>query len=103
MRLNIVAVFDSNPKKSGRALGGIRVYGAGQIIPVVKRLNIDMAIIAVPAGEAQETADKLIKAGIMAILNFAPANLNIPHHVKLRNVDLSTELINLTYFLSSPK
>lgn len=100
MRLNIVAIFDNNPKKSGKVPGAVPAYGADRIIPVVKKLNIDMAIIAVPAPQAQETADRLIKAGIRAILNFAPANLNIPQHVKLRNVDLSTELINLTYFLS---
>jgi redox-sensing transcriptional repressor len=36
-------------------------------------------------------------------LNFTPTKLSVPASVKLRNVDLSTQLINLTYFLSSSK
>jgi redox-sensing transcriptional repressor len=61
-----------------------------------------MVIIATPSTVAQETTDKLIAAGIRAILNFAPIKLNVLKYVKLRHVDLSTQLINLTYFLSAP-
>lgn len=103
MHLNIVAVFDNNPRKIGKLINGIKIYHPKDIPAVIKRLNIDIAVIAVPALAAQETANRLIRAGIMAILNFAPTKLNIPRHVKLRNVDLSSELINLTYFLSASK
>lgn len=68
---------------------------------MVKKLNIGIAIIAIPQRVAQDITDKLVKAGIMAVLNFAPIKLNVPRSVKLRNVDLSTELIHLVYFLSS--
>lgn len=101
MRLNIVAIFDSNIEKIGKTIQNVRVYSPEDINSVVKRLNIDIAIIAVPLTSAQKIADNLIKAGIRAILNFAPVKLSAPKNVKLRNVDLSTELINLTYFLSS--
>jgi redox-sensing transcriptional repressor len=76
------------------------VYESKVIASAVKRLYIDIAIIAVPQNSAQEIADKLTEAGVRAILNFAPVKLNVPAKVKLRNVDLSTELINLTHFLS---
>ena len=101
MHLNIVAIFDNNPEKIAKTIQEVKVYSPESIDSVVERLNIDIAIIAVPLTSAQKIADSLIKAGIRAILNFAPVKLNVPKNVKLRNVDLSTELINLTYFLSS--
>jgi len=102
MNLNIVALFDSDARKIGKCVQGIRVYSPKAIVSTVKRLKIDMAIIAVPLESAQAIADKLIASGIRAILNFAPLKLNVPRHVKLRNADLSVELINLTHFLSCP-
>ena len=101
MHLDIVAIFDNSPEKIGKTVQGVKVYSPESISSVAERLNIDIAIIAVPLTSAQKIADNLIKAGVRAILNFAPAKLNVPRNVKLRNVDLSTELINLTYFLSS--
>jgi redox-sensing transcriptional repressor len=102
MNLRIVAVFDNNPRKVGKkSIQEVRIYSPEAISSVVKRLDIDIAIIAVPSAAAQETADRLVKAGIRAIMNFAPLKLAVPAHVRLRNVDLSTDLINLTHFLSS--
>lgn len=101
LNLNIVAIFDNDLKKTGKAVDGIKIYRPRSIGSLVRRLEIDIAIIAVPQETAQDIVDKLIAAGIRAILNFAPVKLNVPRHVKLRNVDLSTELINLTHFLSS--
>lgn len=101
MRLDIVAIFDNNPGKIGKTIQGVKVYSPESISSVVERLNIDIAIIAVGLTSAQKIADNLINSGIRAILNFAPVKINAPKNVKLRNVDLSTELINLTYFLSS--
>ena len=101
MRLDIVAIFDNAPEKIGKTVKGVKIFSPESIKRVVKQLNIDIAIIAVPPREAQAVTDKLIAAGVRAILNFAPIKLNAPARVKLRNVDLSMQLINLTYFLSS--
>jgi len=103
MRLNIIAIFDSDEKKIGKTFQGIKVYSPESITQVAKRLNIDIAIIAVPHMAAQKISDKLMRVGIRAILNFAPVKLSVLPSVKLRNVDLATELINLSYFLSSLK
>ncbi|MDD5155009.1 MAG: redox-sensing transcriptional repressor Rex [Candidatus Omnitrophica bacterium] len=102
INLNIVALFDSDVRKIGKYIQGIKVYSPKTIVSTVKELKIDMAIIAVPLENAQTIADKLIASGIRAILNFAPVKLNVPGHVKLRNADLSIELVNLAHFLSSP-
>jgi len=98
--LNIVACFDSDPKKAHRDKNGVRVYPVQDIGKAARAVSIEIAIIATPANVAQPIVDELIRHGVKAILNFAPVKLNVPKSVKLRNVDLSTELFNLTYFLS---
>jgi redox-sensing transcriptional repressor len=58
-----------------------------------------MAIMTVPASEAQEVTNKLIEAGITGILNFAPIVLHVPDDVMVNNVNLAIELENLSYFI----
>ena len=70
---------------------------------VVRKRDIQIGIIAVPAESAQEVADRLVKAKVSAILNFAPIRLDVPEDVKLRNVDLGLELEGLAYYLTQDK
>jgi redox-sensing transcriptional repressor len=100
--LNLAAVFEKDPQKIGRKFGKTEVFSVEEIEKVIKKRNIEIGIIAVPADEAQNTADQLINAGIKAILNFAPVKLSFSKQkVKLRDVDLSIELINLAQFLTN--
>jgi len=66
----------------------------------VKARGIQIAIVAVPAESAQAVTDRLVSAGIRAILNFAPARLKVPREVRLKNVDLSIELETLSFYLA---
>lgn len=100
MGFKIVAVFDNDPKKIGKSWGKAKIFHPEQIPQVAKEKKIEIAIITVPVDTAQSVIDKFVKAGIKAILNFAPVKLSLPRDVKLRNVDLSMELVGLTYFLS---
>jgi len=59
-----------------------------------------LEVLAVSANSAQEVANKMVKSGIRAILNFAPTHLILPPEIKLHNVDLSIEFEGLTYYLS---
>jgi redox-sensing transcriptional repressor len=65
----------------------------------VREQQVKMAILTVPAPVAQEVANELIEAGVMAILNFAPIILQVPDNVVVNNVDLAIELENLSYFI----
>lgn len=98
--LNIAACFDTDPKKIYKKKGAVTIYPLKDMKKVVKALKIEIAIIATPTNAAQGVLNTLVSCGIKAVLNFAPAKLMVPPEVKLRNVDLSTELFNLTYFLS---
>jgi redox-sensing transcriptional repressor len=57
-----------------------------------------IGVITTPATVAQDTADRLVAAGVTAILNFAPVVINVPEHVSIRKVDLSIELQILAFY-----
>lgn len=96
----IVVAFDKDPKKVGREISGIRVYHVDQMEGLIRRFKVRIGIIAVPADAAQGVADIMVRAGVKSILNFAPVKLNVPERVILRNVDLSTELMSIPYYIS---
>lgn len=95
----IEAAFDVDPSKVGWELEGVRIWATPAIRQVVREKKIEIAIIAVPASQAQRVADGLVDAGIRAIVNFAPCVLTVPKSVLVRGVDLASELEHLTYFL----
>ncbi|MBA7482350.1 Redox-sensing transcriptional repressor Rex 1 [subsurface metagenome] len=96
----IVAVFDNDPKKIGKKWAGIVIHDITQLKPIIRKERTEIGIITVPAPAAQEVANLLTKAGIKAILNFAPARISVSKDVRLSNVDLSLKLENLSFFLS---
>lgn len=95
----IVAAFDNDASKWDRAINNVVIQNIVELPKTVQSRQIEIGIIAVPLHAAQSALDYLISAGIKAILNFAPAHLTVPPHIKLRNVDLSIELEGLSYFL----
>jgi redox-sensing transcriptional repressor len=56
-------------------------------------------MLTVPAAAAQGVADKLVEAGVQAILNYAPISLNVPEGVRLQYLDPSIGLQRMTYYL----
>jgi len=96
----IRAAFDKDPSKIGKVWQGVEVQDVENIPQILPLKEIKIGIITTPASAAQEVADKLVKGGIKGILNFAPTRISIPKEVKLKNVDLSMQLENLSYFLN---
>ena len=96
--VNIVAVFDKDPHVIGEKINVIEVLPIEKAPGIIKRHNIKVAIITVPAGEAQGVVDEIVKHGITAILNFAPAKLHVPGGVHVHNADLTIELQSLIYY-----
>lgn len=60
--------------------------------------NIRVVISTVPSENAQQAIDVVVDSGITAILNFAPDRVEIPNHVSIRYIDLTTELLTLLFF-----
>ena len=96
---HIVAVFDHNPQKIGAKMGRFQILDSESIPTVIQDMGIQIAIIAVPADSAQQVADILIKAGVRAILNYAPITLNVPPGVRVQYIDPVAHLQRMTYYL----
>jgi redox-sensing transcriptional repressor len=97
----IRAVFDADPAKVGESWGGLTVLPDEEMDRVLRREEIDIAIVAVPADAAQGVVDRVVRAGVRAILNFAPVRLRVPVAVTLRNVDVTLELEGLSFALAA--
>jgi redox-sensing transcriptional repressor len=93
----IVALLDADARKIGEQIGSLAVEHIDDLDRVVKEESVAIGIIATPATAAPEVCDRLVAAGVTSILNFAPAHLQVPPGVSLRQVDLSTELQILSY------
>lgn len=94
----IELAFDVDEKKIGTEVGGVSVY---HLDDLEERLpeNVTVAILTVPAGVAQPLTDRLVAKGIKGILNFTPARINVPDHIRVHHIDLAVELQSLIYFL----
>jgi redox-sensing transcriptional repressor len=97
------AIFDSDPGKIGRSVADLKVEDVKSLVSSCKRENIDIGIVTVSARRAQEVADLLTKAGVKAILNFAPARINLLPQIKIKNVDLTIELENISFYLANQR
>jgi redox-sensing transcriptional repressor len=95
----IVMIFDNNPDKIGTLVGDFEVKDIVTAKDVLAAANIKVAMLAVPASAAQEVADELVEAGVKAILNYAPVNLNTPMDVRVQYIDPATRLQRMTYYL----
>ncbi|MBW3561721.1 MAG: redox-sensing transcriptional repressor Rex [Actinobacteria bacterium] len=93
----IAALVDADPGKVGQVVAGHRIEALDELASIVERDQIAIAVLTVPADAAQTVADRLVAAGVTAILNFAPAHLEVPSGISVRKVDLSTELQILAY------
>lgn len=96
---SVVALFDTDTEKIGQTVGNVGIYDILQLAEIVKEKAIDVVIITVPAQSAQKVLETATKAGVKAVLNFAPVPLKIADDTKLKNVDLTISLESLSYFL----
>jgi redox-sensing transcriptional repressor len=94
----IAAAFDKDTERVGEDVGGIKIEHIDDLEQSLKEKGIAIAIIATPAAAAQETAERLVAAGVRSILNFAPTVLTVPDRIHLRQVDLSVELQILAFY-----
>ena len=96
----LIAVFDADPGKVGKKHGGFVIQPLTDMAATVQKQNIKLAMIAVPADNAQDVADQLVAAGVRGLLNFAPVSLTVPQDVALNAVDLAVQLEQLSFQVS---
>lgn len=98
---HILAAYDANPQKVGKTLEGIPVRDIAHLERDVHKEAPDIAVLAVPSETAQTVVDRVVKAGVKAVLNFAPTQLQVPSDVTVKTVNMAMELESLSYALTN--
>jgi len=96
---HVSMVFDNDSNKVGQKVGEFEIFSTNNMVEKMKQQKIKVAVLTVPASAAQEIADQLVKAGIKAILNYAPISLNVPDDIHVQYIDPVTHLQRMTYYL----
>jgi redox-sensing transcriptional repressor len=96
---HVTMLFDNDPKKVGAKLGDLEILSTSTLAERVRQNKIKVAMLTVPASVAQDVTDQLVKAGVKAILNYAPIHLNVPRDVHVQHIDPATHLQRMTFYL----
>lgn len=94
-------LYDSDPAKIGRHTDGIVVKNTVELEKDIRSGIYDIVVLTIPPETAQDIVDRVVKAGVKAILNFAPVQLAVPSDVTLRTVNMAMELEGLTFALTN--
>jgi redox-sensing transcriptional repressor len=95
----IVAAFDSNERVVGQKLGNVAVRHSDDLDRFLHNNRVDIGIVAVPAAQAQKVVDRLVNAGIHAILNYAPITAHVPDDVTIRHIDPVLAMQSMTFYI----
>lgn len=98
LKLSIEATFDIDASKVNRVIQGCRCYPLKDLSRIIKKSKISLGIITVPADQAQGVAEKLCRAGVSGLLNFAPVRLQVAPDVHVENVDIITAFEQAAFF-----
>jgi redox-sensing transcriptional repressor len=97
----VTAVYDSDESKIGKKWETLTVRPISDLEKDASREDFDIAVVATPAENTPEVVKRVVRAGVKAILNFAPVQLVVPADVTVRNVNMAMELEGLSFALSS--
>jgi len=95
-----VAIFDSDADKIGGTWGDLLIHAPDDFETVIRELDVELVILAIPADGAREMAARAVAGGVKGILNFAPIRLNISPSVPVEDVNLVMELEALSFAIT---
>lgn len=95
----VAMVFDNNPRVIGQQVGALTIQDSARLIEKVRAAGIRVAMLTVPASAAQKVAEDLVKAGVKAILSYAPITLNLPDEIHVDYIDPILQLQHMTFYL----
>ncbi len=102
-KLSIVAAFDVDPGKVDRVISGCRTYHISRVEEIVAQEEVTIGVITAPASVAQEIADQYVKAGVKALVNWAPIPLEVPEDVFLENRDIIMSIEKAAFYAKDNK
>ncbi len=94
----VAGLVDTDVAKVGTVIGNVPIRHVDDLPAIVRAERVSIGVVATPGAAAQDAADRLVKAGVTSILNFAPFVLTVPPGVMVRKVDLAVELQILSYY-----
>ncbi|NLO91473.1 MAG: redox-sensing transcriptional repressor Rex [Elusimicrobia bacterium] len=94
--LDIVAGVDCDNAVQRLDVHGKKVIPLSKASSLIRRLHIKIAVITVPASSAQAVCDMAVAAGVKAVWNFAPVQLNVPEGIIVQNENLAASLAVLS-------
>lgn len=97
----VVAAYDTNPDKIGRTLEGIEIRDMTHFEADVEKKRPEIAVLSIPTDDAQQVLDRVSRAGIKAVLNFAPVQLHASGDMTVKTVNMAMELEGLTFALTN--
>jgi redox-sensing transcriptional repressor len=92
-------IFDKDPAKVGKKIDEFIILDTDNMVTAIRNAGIKIAMVATPAAYAQEVVDKLVEAGVQAILNYAPIQIITPTEVRVQYIDPATHLQRMSYYL----
>lgn len=95
-------IFDTDPRKIGQTINGLPVQSLAELEETIAQEKVKIAVLAVPASAAQAVTDRIVAAGIRAILSYAPINIDVPLEVQVRYSDPVLQMQHMTYYLEMP-
>jgi len=95
----IKLLFDNNPDLVGTEIAGFTVHDVSEMENIIQHSGVKVAMITVDGDHAQEVADRLVEAGVKAILNYAPVTIRVPEGVQIQYIDPIIELQHMTFYL----
>lgn len=98
---NVIAVYDSDEAKIGKRWENLTVRPISELERDAAKQHFDIAVLATPGENTAAVVKQVVRAGIKAILNFAPVQLAVPADVTVRNVNMAMELEGLSFALSN--
>jgi len=96
----VALCFDADPAKIGKKIGEFNILDARNLVEQIRKADIKIAMLCVPATVAQDVADKLVEAGVRGILNYAPLKLIVPSHVRVQHIDPAIGMQRMTYYIA---
>jgi redox-sensing transcriptional repressor len=102
-KLNLVASFDNDIQKINKVISGVKCYSYNDLEKIIKELEIQIAILTVPADFAEEIAEETVRYGIKGLLNFTTVPLNVPSEVYLEEYDMITSIEKVAYFVKESR
>lgn len=100
-KMNVVAGLDSNEELIGTKINDVMIHHESELEDIVKKGNVEVAILTLPVSESQEMAERLVDAGVKGILNFTPTRLDLDKDIYVHNIDLGVELQALFFYMKN--